>query len=134
MHPETVAEYVSTFGKAVELCSGYYAEVAKLLHKAGKLVCVCDINEEARSKFSKLGIKFVVCDIFDPCLDILEYCRKADVVYSIRPPPELWNSIAKLAENCNCVCVIRPMKFDLCNVKGFKLEYYKDEIFYVSRV
>ena len=136
MQPEVIAEYVSSFGNAVEVCTGYYSQVAELLKKRGKLLCACDINGNAKEKFLSAGIRFFECDVFNPCHELLKCCREADVVYSIRPPVELWKAIAKLANRCSCACVIRPMQCDTYaghNV-DYRIDYYKGEIFYVLKI
>jgi len=112
VRPLAIAEFVASFGKAVEVCCGYYCEVAKILKDRGLLLCVCDKNKEVGEVFSGLGIEFFACDVENPGDRLLEVCRKADVVYSIRPPPELWKSIFSLAKLTGCVCVIRPMSCD----------------------
>ncbi len=136
MQPEVIAEYVSFFGNAVEVCTGYYSQVAELLKKMGKLLCACDINGDAKEKFLNAGIRFFECDVLNPCPELLKYCRKADVVYSIRPPVELWRAIAKLAEECGCACIIRPMvcDADAGSDVNYLVDYYKGEMFYVFRV
>ena len=107
MRPQVIAEFIAGFGRAVEVCCGYYSGVARILKEMGLLLCVCDRNGNARKSFA--GIRFLVCDVENPGEELIEFCRKADVVYSIRPPPELWDAIFSLAEMTECICVIRPM-------------------------
>ncbi len=127
MRPEVIAEFVSGFGSAVELCVGHYAEVARILQRMGKLLCVNDVKE-----IELPGIRFIRCDVRKPNKELLEVCKLADVVYSIRPPPELWYDIAKIAEKCGCHCVIRPMSCDAgWNLVGFERKYFRGEQFYV---
>jgi len=115
VRPEVIAEFVAGFGKALEVCCGYYLEVARILKEWEKLLCVCDRNADVKNVCEKYGIEFIQCDVESPGYQLIEMCRIADVIYAIRPPPELWGSIISLAEVTGCRCVIRPMSCEFAN-------------------
>jgi len=122
VRPEAIAEYISRYDKAIEVCVGNYWEVARLL--GNKLIAAVDVKKTE----VPAGIRFYIDDVTSPKLDIY---RKADVIYSIRPPPELWNDILALAMKANADCLIRPMGNEFLNFP-FKLVNYKGERFYIA--
>ncbi len=132
MRPEIIAEFISKFGKAVELCAGYFYKIAYLLKEEGKILCVCDLNGEVEKIYTEKNIDFIRCDIRNPCEELINLCKKADVIYSIRPPMELWEDILKCAKVSKCNCIIRPMYLDSNPELKLKLINYKGEVFLVK--
>ncbi len=128
MRPEVIAEFVSKFGRAVEVCVGYYSKVAEILMKKNLLLCVCDSNPILKEYYCKKGIIFIECDVRKPSEELIKFCTRASVIYAIRPPPEIWNDVFALAKICNCRCVVRPMSSDCYGKKIV----YAGEIFLVQ--
>jgi uncharacterized UPF0146 family protein len=69
-----------------------------------------------------------VYDINDPDLEIY---GGASLIYSIRPPEELQNSIKTVADTVGADVIIKPFLTEsFLNDKKFKLVNYKTAIFY----
>ena len=123
MRPEVIAEYIKhRYSRAIEVCIGNYWEVARLL--GSKLIAAVDTRICNNGK-----IPFYVDDITEPSLGIY---LQADLIYAIRPPPELWTDILHLAEKINADCLIRPMGNEFL-ILPFKLVNYRGEWFYVKQ-
>ena len=123
MIPEVIAEYILRHyaGKVVEIGIGHYPAVAVMLSE--KLDVVATDSREVRVP-SK--IKFIVDDIFDPDLRIY---HGSSLIYSIRPPPELYKPLVSLAEKVGADCLIRPFANEAPD--GGRLVNYKGERFYI---
>jgi len=127
MLPEVIAEYICRHysRKVVEVGIGYYWKVAEILANRGFDVIAVDFKE-IPAEFKSRCIKFVVDDIMNPNLEIYE---GASLVYSIRPPLELYSYIVAVARAVGADCLIRPFGNEFA-VDG-KLINYKGERFYV---
>ncbi len=112
-------------GKVVEIGIGRYHCVAKKLAEIGFEVVATDLKELDVPE----GVKFYVDDVTNPDLNIY---RGARLVYSLRPPPELHDSILQVAKKVGADCMIRPFGNEFVN--HGKLVNYKGERFYVWRV
>ena len=125
MIPEVIAEYILDrySGKVVEVGIGYYPAVAVILSEKLDVVATDSREVNAPSK-----IKFFVDDIFDPDLSIYQ---SASLIYSIRPPPELYRPLVSLAERVGADCLIRPFANEA--PEGGKLVNYKGERFYIFK-
>jgi hypothetical protein len=123
--PEVIAEYILSryTGKVVEIGIGYYPTVALMLSE--KLDVIATDSREVRVPSR---VKFFVDDIFDPDLRIYQ---NASLIYSIRPPPELYKPLVSLAEKVEADCLIRPFANEA--PEGGKLLNYKGERFYIFR-
>ena len=69
----------------------------------------------------------LVDDITRPDMDIY---KKSDVIYSIRPPPELYPYLIDIARKVKALLVIRPFSLDE-PPKIFKLVNYKRAVLYI---
>jgi hypothetical protein len=123
--PEVIAEYILRHyaGKVVEVGIGHYPSIALILSE--KLDVVATDSREVRVP-SK--IRFFVDDIFEPDLGIYQ---NASLIYSIRPPPELYKPLVSLAEKVGADCLIRPFANEAPD--GGRLVNYKGEWFYVFK-
>ena len=117
-----LAEYISKnySGKVVEIGIGNYWKVADELARKGFEVIATDI----KSIHVPRKIKFTVDDVSNPTLEVY---LGAKLIYSIRPPFELFDSIKKLAEKIGADCIIKPLYGEipvgkLVNFKG--LSFY----------
>jgi len=123
--PEAIAEYILRHyaGKVVEVGIGHHSSIALMLSE--KLEVVATDSREVRVP-SK--IRFFVDDVFEPDLSIYQ---NASLIYSIRPPPELYKPLVSLAEKVGADCLIRPFANEAPD--GGKLVNYKGEWFYIFK-
>jgi len=127
---EDIAEFIlnNYRNKVVEIGVGNLPQVALLL-KDKLDVVVTDINEQTYA-----GVRFCRDDIFAPDMGIY---RNASLLYSIRPPIDLQDAIAKTATEAGADLIIRPFgneKADLRKYyKNYKLVNYKKARFYLYR-
>ncbi len=123
MRPEAIAEYIKCrYSRVIEVCIGNYIEVAKLL--GSRLIAAVD------TKICRTAeIPFYVDDIVEPSMDVY---WQADLIYAIRPPPDLWADIQHLAEKVDADCLIRPMGNEFLPFP-FRLVNYMGERFYIKQ-
>ncbi len=128
-----IAEYIlyNYRNKVVEIGVGNLPQVALLLKN--KLdVAVTDINEQNHNW--RNGVRFYKDDIFNPDIGIYEH---ASLIYSIRPPIDMQDAIAKTAREVGADLIIRPFgneKADLSRYfKNYALVNYKKARFYLYK-
>ncbi len=127
---QDIAEYIikNYSNKVVEIGVGSLPQVAVLL-KDKLDVVVTDVNEQ-----EYLDIRFYKDDIFAPDIGIY---KNASLIYSIRPPIDLQEAIAKTAREVGADLLIRPFgneKADLSRYfKNCALVNYKKARFYLYR-
>jgi len=127
---EDIAEYIlkNYSNKVVEIGVGSLPQVAVLL-KDKLDVVVTDVNEQ-----EYLDIRFYKDDIFTPDIGIY---KNASLIYSIRPPIDLQEAMAKTAKEVGADLLIRPFgneKADLSRYfKNHILVNYKKARFYLYR-
>lgn len=123
MHP--IAEFImKNYGKAskiVEVGVGKQRTVLDCLKKKlkGEVIGV-DIEHHPGLERD---------DIRSPNMELY---RGADLIYSIRPPPELYGTLQAVAERVNADLIIRPLSTD-APPKGMELVNYRGEFFYIKR-
>ncbi len=128
---EDIAEYIlrNYRNKVVEVGVGNMPHVALLL-KDRMDVVVTDINEQ---KYA--GVRFCRDDIFNPDMGIY---KNASLIYSIRPPVDIQEAIAKTAKEVGADLLIRPFgneKADLSRFyKNYALLNYKKARFYLYQI
>jgi hypothetical protein len=117
---EFLKENYGSAAKVVEVGVGSNRAVLEELRKSikGEVVGV-DIK----------GGGAVKDDVFSPSLEIY---RGADVIYSIRPPPELYSALLDLAKRVKADLLIRPLSTDPPPA-GMELVNYRGEFFYLRR-
>ncbi len=120
-----LAEYIAAkySGKVVEVCVGRYFDVALQLVKLGFDVYAVDKHKIPAPP----GVKFFVDDVMHPKMEIYE---GASLIYSIRPPFELFKAIKELARAVGADCIIKPLYGEY---PGGKLVNYKGLYFYVLK-
>jgi uncharacterized UPF0146 family protein len=127
---EDIAEYIlrNYKNKVVEVGVGSLPHVALLL-KDKLDVVMTDVNDQ---KYA--GIRFCRDDIFNPDIGIY---KNASLLYSIRPPIDLQEAIAKTAKEAGADLLIRPFgneKADLSKYfKNYSLMNYKKARFYLYK-
>ncbi|MET1124929.1 MAG: UPF0146 family protein [Archaeoglobaceae archaeon] len=99
-----LAEFIARrySGKVVEVGIGSYVKVAEELVKRGLDVYATDVVVRKVPR----GVRFFLDDVTSPKMEIYE---GASLVYSIRPPPELYSAIARVAELVGADCIIKPL-------------------------
>ncbi len=126
-----LADYIlkNYSNKVVEVGIGSRPEVAFLL-KDKVDVITTDVNEQ---KYA--GVRFCRDDIFNPDMGIY---KNASLIYSIRPPIDLQEAIAKIAKNVGADLLIRPFgneKADLSRVyKNYALINHGKARFYLYKL
>jgi len=117
-----IAEYIlkNYKNKVVEVGVGGLPHVALAL-KDRINVIVTDIKEQKHA-----GLEFIADDIFSPDMDIY---KGAALIYSIRPPIDMQEAIARAAKNVGADLLIRPFGnektelgrlFRSCSVVNYK--------------
>ena len=121
---DVLAEYILERyrGKVVEVGVGRNFRLAELLAKRGLKVVATDLRNINVPEF----IEFHVDDVMEPDLSIY---KGASLVYSLRPPLELYPYIVRIAKAVRADCLIRPFGNEFSN--DGKLINYKGERFYV---
>jgi len=97
-----IAEYIARCadgnnGKVVEVGVGHRLEVVRLLIRMGIEVVATDVHPSSHEVFMD-----------DVCAPNVRLYEGASVVYSLRPPPELWMPIARTAAGVGAQLIIRP--------------------------
>ena len=113
-------------GKVVEVGIGFYWDVAIALSERSFDVIATDVKDIS---IGKRGIKFVVDDISNPDLEIY---RGAILIYSIRPPPELFEAIKRTAISVGADAIVKPLHNEFPD--GWDLVNFNGLSFYVSKV
>jgi uncharacterized UPF0146 family protein len=127
---ENIAEYIIDHykNKVVEVGVGSLPQVALLL-KDTLDVIVTDVNEQ---KYA--GVRFCIDDIFKPDMGIY---RNASLIYSIRPPIDIQDAIAKIAKEVGSDLIIRPFGNEKADLRKYFKEYslinYKNTRFYLYK-
>jgi uncharacterized UPF0146 family protein len=127
---EDIAEYIIDHyrNKVIEVGVGSLPQVALLLKEKLDVV-VTDVNEQ---KYA--GVRFCIDDIFKPDIGIY---RNASLIYSIRPPIDIQDAIAKTAKEVSSDLIIRPFGNEKADLKKYFKEYslinYKKTRFYLYR-
>lgn len=99
--------------RIVEVGVGGHPEVASLLRRDFAVVCT-DLAETGPE-----GVDYVRDDIFDP--DISVYAGAA-LIYSIRPPVDMQDSIAAVAKKVGADLMIRPFAAERADLR----KYYRN--------
>ncbi|MCS7130500.1 MAG: UPF0146 family protein [Archaeoglobaceae archaeon] len=121
-----LAEFIAErYRRVAEIGIGNYTAVAELLASLGVKVIATDV----RKVHTK--VDFYIDDIRNPNLEIY---RGVELIYSIRPPTELFNYIRALAIKLKADCIIKPLYGDLfdgklVNYKGLNFYLWKQSSF-----
>lgn len=114
--------------RAIEIGVGFQLSVALRLRELGYDVTVVDWNEDALENARKAGLKAVRDDVFNPRIEVY---RGADVVYSVRPTPEIVGPILNIGRLLKKPVYILPFTGDpvpagtrLVNYRGLAIYVY----------
>ena len=127
---EDIAEFIleNYRNKVVEVGVGSLPHVALLL-KDKLDVVVTDINEQEYA-----GVRFCRDDIVEPDIGIY---RNASLLYSIRPPIDIQDAMAKTAKEVGADLLIRPFGNEKADLQKYYRDYalvnYRKARFYLYR-
>ena len=79
----------------------------KLLPKT--ILLAIDVDQDSIMKLRELGLNAEIDDILNPRIELYQ---KSNLIYSIRPPMELINPMAKVAEKVGADILIFPLSED----------------------
>lgn len=105
----------------VEIGIGHFPDVAFALMERGVRVFATDVRT-----FKYNGLKVVADDIMRP--DISLYIS-ANLLYSLRPPPELVPYMKRLAKNISADLIIKTLSSDY--IEGLRLVNNGDTTFFL---
>ncbi len=111
-----LAEYIigNYRNKVVEIGIGSLPHVALLLKDKLDIV-VTDINNLEYS-----GLRFCRDNVFEPEMRIY---RNASLIYSIRPPIDMYDAIASISKEVGADLIIRPFSNEHADLKKYFKEY-----------
>jgi len=115
--------------KALEVGVGFQLSVALKLRELGYEVTVIDWNEKAVENARKAGLRAIKDDVFNPRLEIYE---GTDVIYSVRPTPEIVEPILRLGRTLRKPVYILPFSGDPVP-PGTRLVNYRGLAIYVAK-
>jgi hypothetical protein len=136
---QALAEFIARnySGKVVEVGIGLFYEVALCLKEKGLKVVATDIVEAFADTYEYVfegeDIEFIIDDITKPDLGIY---KGASLIYSIRPPQELWSALAEVSRQVGVDLLIRPLGSEYVDLKNSleeKLINYKEASFYLYK-
>jgi len=106
-HIETcIGKYIAShYTRAIEIGIGRNEEAAKIVSSTGALMRCTDVKAPGSSG----GLPFFLDDIFSP--DDSLYTG-AEVIYAIRPAPEMIPPLIRLAERINADLIVYHLGFE----------------------
>ena len=100
-----LVDYIADrYAAAAEIGVGHFPDVARALTQRGLSVFATDVEP-----FSHDGLTFLGDDITEP--DTALY-RHVDVLYAVRPPPELVPYMRRLARRIPADLIVKPLASD----------------------
>jgi uncharacterized UPF0146 family protein len=118
---DDLAEYIAgRYRKSVEIGIGHFPDLAFALVDRGADVFATDIDP-----FSYRGLKVVVDDVTRPDISLF---KGVDLIYSMRPPPELVYYMARLAARLSAALIVKPLSSEF--VEGRKVVRHGDTTFF----
>jgi hypothetical protein len=116
--------------RIVEVGIGSHPEVAEILAGDFEVICT-DIHDTGPDV---AGLKYVKDDIFKPDHKIY---RGASLIYSIRPPVDMQDSIAAIASLVGADLIIRPFSSEKSDLKryfkNFRVVNHKGATFFLYK-
>lgn len=118
-----IAENYLSAGKIVEVGVGRQREVLEELAERLNAVVVGVDSREIEG--------LVKDDIFKPEYRIY---RGAELIYALRPEPELYPALKRIAHEVGSDLIVKPFSADpSLDLEGLELVNYKGECFYIKR-
>lgn len=102
---EGLVNYISDrYSSAVEIGIGHFSDVAFALLKKGMQIFATDVLP-----FKYNGLRVIADDIMEPDLTVY---TDIDLLYSLRPPPELIYYMVKLTRRLKADLIVKPLSPD----------------------
>jgi uncharacterized UPF0146 family protein len=102
---EGLVNYITgKYAYAAEIGIGHFPDVAFALLERGVRVFATDIRQ-----FQYTGLKVVIDDITEPSLSVY---AGVDILYSLRPPPELVPFMVRLGRILSVDLVVKPLAYE----------------------
>jgi uncharacterized UPF0146 family protein len=102
---EGLVNYITgKYAYAAEIGIGHFPDVAFALLERGVRVFATDIRQ-----FQYTGLKVVIDDITEPSLSAYE---GVDLLYSLRPPPELVPFMVRLGKMLYVDLIVKPLAYE----------------------
>jgi uncharacterized UPF0146 family protein len=118
---EDLAGYIAArYRRCAEIGIGHSPDIALALAARGAEVFATDIVP-----CSHEGVRVVVVDVTAPDVSLFE---GVDLVYSMRPPPELVFYMDRLAKRLSASVIVKPLSSEF--IEGRKLVRYGDTTFF----
>jgi uncharacterized UPF0146 family protein len=118
---EDLAEYIAgRYRKSAEIGIGHFPHLAFALASKGVDVFATDITP-----FSYEGLKVVIDDVTNPDISLF---NGVDLIYSMRPPPELVYYMDRLAARICAAVIVKPLSSEF--VEGKKVARHGDATFF----
>ncbi len=121
-------DYISgTYWDIAEIGIGYFPDVAFALIQKGVNVFATDVRQ-----FQYYGLSVILDDIIEPDFSLYS---SVDLIYSLRPPPEIIPYIIRLAKAVSADVIVKPLTSDYLggkmirngNTTFFLWEYYEKD-------
>ena len=121
-------DYISaTYRDVAEIGIGHFPDIAFALLKQGVKVFATDVRQ-----FRYDGLSVMLDDVTEPDFSLYS---SVDLIYSLRPPPELIPYIIRLAKAVSADVIVRPLTSDYLDGKMirngstifFLWDYYEKE-------
>lgn len=110
------------YANTAEIGIGHFPDVAFELLNRGIRVFATDIQQ-----FRYRGLKVIVDDITSPVLSLYD---GIDLIYSMRPPPELVPYMAMLAKKIFADLIIKPLSSEY--IDGYRLMCHGNTTFFLK--
>jgi uncharacterized UPF0146 family protein len=118
---EEMAEYIAgRHRKSVEIGIGHFPDLAFALIDRGADVFATDIVP-----FSYKGLRVFVDDVTRPDISLF---RGVDLIYSMRPPPELVFYMDRLAARLSASLIVKPLSSEF--IEGREAVRHGDTTFF----
>ncbi len=119
---ELLAEWISkNYPKAEKIVEVGVGRTSRTIEKLNELLPETYFVATDNRKVSVPNeINFKLDDITEPEMSIYD---NTDLVYSLRSPPELYNSIFELAEKINADALVKPISSEESPLKGNLINY-----------
>jgi len=123
-----LVDYISgTYWDSAEIGIGHFPDVAFALIQKGVKVFATDVRQ-----FQYDGLSVILDDITEPDFSLYS---SVDLIYSLRPPPELIPYIIRLAKAVSADVIVKPLTSDYlggkmirnANTTFFFWEYYEKD-------
>ncbi len=118
---EGLVEYIAEkYNNTVEIGIGYFPDVAFALLKKGVRNLATDVRP-----FQYNGLKVILDDITNPDLSVYS---GIDLIYSLRPPPELVPYMEQLARTLSTDLIVKPLSSEYI---GGQIIRYENTTFFI---